>query len=67
MLRVVTKDLKVRVKINNCSGNDIIVTICKLYEVLLEQGFKKEDIDRYLCELLDIKGGKNAKNSSRKW
>lgn len=55
MLRIVTKDAKVRTKIVNASGNDIIVTICKLYEVLLQNGFKKKDIDEYVNELLELK------------
>ena len=55
MLRIVTKDAKVRTKIVNASGNDIIVTICKLYEVLLQNGFKKKDIDEYVNDLLELK------------
>ena len=66
MLRIVTKDAKVRTKINNASGNDIIVTILKLYEVLMENGFEKKDIDNYINELLSIKEEmiKNVKNNS---
>ena len=55
MLRIVTKDAKVRTKMVNASGNDIIVTICKLYEVLLQNGFKKKDIDEYVNDILELK------------
>ena len=55
MLRIVTKDAKVRTKMVNASGNDIVVTICKLYEVLLQNGFTKKDIDEYVNDLLELK------------
>lgn len=65
MLKVKTKDCKVRVKIEGATGGDVVATIAKLYEVLMENGFSKEKIDKSLELMMRVrKDLENAKSNN---